>query len=239
MKRQGFFYLLLIIFYLPVSAQNKTYYVSVSGNDANNGLTISTAWQTLTPINNLNLEPGDRILLEGGQIFSGSLQLDGNDMGTKENPIIITSYGNSKSTIYALNSRAIYALNAGGIRISNLILRGDGSDHDGIGFLINQTNADIDYVSIDSVEVLNFGGRGLLIGAYDTDKGFNHVKIAYSSFHDNNIAGLETFGALPLFSNTDFTISYCKFYNNTGKTTSTSITGNGAVISGVDGGVVE
>lgn len=238
MKRQNLFYL-LFIFCLSVSAQDKTYYVSVSGNDANNGLTISTAWRTLTPINNLNLEPGDHILLEGGQTFSGSLQMDANDMGTPDHPIIITSYGNSKATIYALDNSAIYALNAGGIHISNLILEGDGSDYDGIRFLINQTNADIDHILIDSVEVLNFGGRGLLIGAYDTEKGFNHVKVTHSSFHDNDIAGLETFGALPLFSNTDFTISYCKFYNNTGKTTSTSITGNGAVIAGVEGGVVE
>jgi hypothetical protein len=238
MKRQSLSCISLL-FCLIAYAQNKTYYISFSGNDRNDGLTIANAWQTLVPINNLDLEPGDQILFEGGETFTGTLQLDANDVGTPANPIKMSSYGNNKATIYAAGTTGIYAFNTGGIHISDLILKGDGSDHDGIDFLINQTTTDIDYIFIDSVEVFNFGGRGLLIGAFDTDKGFNHVKVKHSSFHDNNIAGLETFGAWALFSNTDFTIAYCKFYNNTGKATSTAITGNGVVLSGIDGGVIE
>lgn len=238
MKKHWLFVILLLSCF-RILAQNKTYYISPSGNDANNGLTITTAWQTLAPVNNLDLEPGDRVLLEGGQTLTGSVQLDANDLGTPNNPIIISSYGNGRATLYSVNSSGIFAFNTGGIRIANLVVKGDGSNYDGIDFLLNQTNADIDYISIDSVEVFNFGGRGLLIGAYDTDKGFNHVTVEHSSFHDNGVAGLETFGALPLFSNTDFRIAYCKFYNNRGQITSTAITGNGAVISGVDGGIIE
>lgn len=238
MKRQSIFCALLL-FCLRICAQDKTYYISSSGSDTNSGLAATSPWQTLDAVNNLNLKSGDSILLEGGQIFTGSLQLDANDMGTAANPIVISSYGNSKATIYSINNTAIFGFNTGGIRISNLILKGDGSNYDGIGFLLNQTSSDIDYIFIDSVEVFNFGGRGLLIGVYDTDKGFNHIRVLHSSFHDNSIAGLETFGAYPLFSSTDVRISYCKFYNNTGKITSTSITGNGVVLSGIDGGVIE
>jgi hypothetical protein len=238
MIRQSFFCIFLFIGKISF-AQNTTYFISPTGNDANNGLNIASAWQTLSPVNNLDLEPGDRILLEGGQNFTGFLLLDANDYGTPVNPITISSYGNSKAILNTVNHSAVYAINTGGIRISNIIFKGDGTDHNGIAFMINQTTADIENISIDSVDVSDFGGRGLLIGAYSTDKGFNHVNIQHSNFHDNLVSGAEVFGTYPLFSNTDFEIAYCKFYNNNGKINSTSITGNGVVVSGVDGGIIE
>lgn len=230
---------LLLIFCLRVTAQNKTYYISAAGNDANNGLTTATAWQTLSNINNLNLKAGDKILLEGGQVFTGSIQLDAADSGSAVNPITVTSYGSGQATISAVNSAAIYVSNTGGLNINHLILKGDGSDHDGIDVYLNQTAAGIEHIYVDSVEVFGFGRRGFLLGAYNTDKGINHVNVQHSSFHDNGIAGLETFGAWPSISNSDITVRYCKFYNNLGQLNSTATTGTGIVVSGFDGGVIE
>lgn len=231
---------ILLLFCLTTLAQNKTYYISHNGNDSNDGLSIASSWLTLSKANAINFKAGDRILLEGSQIFTGSIQLDASDAGTAVNPVVISSYGTGQATISAINVTGIYISNASGIHISNLIIKGDGSDHDGIGVFVNQTTTDIDFLAIDSIEVFGFGGRGCLIGAYNTDKGINHFTIRHSSFHDNMIAGLETFGDWPSFSNTDFTISYCKFYNNYGNLTPTSkATGSGLVISGVDGGLVE
>lgn len=239
MKKQSII-CILFHFCLCATAQNKTYYISHIGNDANDGLSIASAWFSFSHINNIDLQPGDKILLEGSQNFTGVIQLDANDAGTATNPITISSYGIGPATINAINSAAIYASNAGGIHINNLILKGDGSDHDGIDLFVNQTTADINFISIDSIEVFGFGKRGCLIGAYSTDKGINHCTIRYSSFHDNIVAGLETFGDWPSLSNTDFTISYCKFYNNYGDLTPTSkATGSGLVVSGVDSGLVE
>lgn len=230
----------LLLFCLSATAQNKTYYISHTGNDANDGLSMASSWLTFSNVNNINLEPGDKILLEGGQEFTGSIQLDASDAGTATNPVTINSFGIGKATINAINAAGIYISNAGCIDISNLVIKGDGSAHDGIDLFINQTTADIDFISIDSIEVFGFGKRGCLIGAYNTDKGINHLTVRHSSFHDNVIAGLETFGEWPSFSNTDFTISYCKFYNNYGDLTPTSkATGSGLVVSGVDSGLVE
>jgi hypothetical protein len=230
---------ILLLFCISAKAQNKTYYISAAGNDANDGLSTVTAWQTLSPVNNLNLKPGDKVLLQGGQLFAGFLELNESDVGTATNPVIISSYGGGKAIINPSAHSAISVSNTGGLRISNIILHGDGSNYDGIKVLINQTNADLDFIQLDSMEVTGFGGRGCLIGAYSTDKGFNMVTVEHSSFHDNNVAGLETFGAWPAFSHTDFTIRYCKFYNNTGNFSTSVNTGNGMVISGVDGALVE
>jgi hypothetical protein len=238
MRKLTFLFAVLLL-YVCAASQSKTYYISPSGNDANNGLSIATAWRTPSNINVLDLEPGDKILFEGGQSFTGNIQLDANDLGTAINPITISVYGSGKATINVFNAAGIYASNSGGVLIKNLVLKGDGTDHDGIDFMLSQTSADIEHIYIDSVEVSGFGGRGCLIGAYSTDKGFSDVNVQHSSFHNNTIAGFESFGEWPSFSNTGLYVGYCKFYNNPGKLTSTVNTGNGIVISGFDGGVIE
>ena len=239
MKKQSIIWILLLLCF-PAIAQNKTYYIGHTGNDANDGLSITSAWFSLSRVNNINFKPGDQILLEGGQSFTGSILIDSNDSATSAQPVIISSYGDGPATINAMDTEAIYLSNTGGVRISNLILKGNGSSHDGIDIFINQTNAAIESISIDSLEVFGFGNRGCLIGSYSTDKGINNLTVEHSSFHDNGITGLETFGNWPSFSNKNFTISYCKFYNNYGQLTPTSkATGSGLIVSGVDGGLVE
>ena len=238
MKTQILF-CLLFFYSIGATSQKKTYYISSHGNDLNNGLGITSAWKTLSPVNNLNLEPGDQVLLEGGQNFTGTIELNADDLGTATSPIVISSYGNGMATINVVNTAGIQGINSGGLTISRLILKGNGSDHNGIGFFINQTQSDINHIFIDSIEVSGFGGRGFLVGAYNTDRGFNHVTVEHSSFHDNGIAGFESFGAWPAFSHKNFNIRFCKFYNNAGVLTSTKTTGTGLVISGVNGGVIE
>ena len=46
------------------------YFVSsINGNDSNDGKTSETAFLTLDRINSLELNPGDKILLEMGSVF--------------------------------------------------------------------------------------------------------------------------------------------------------------------------
>jgi hypothetical protein len=47
-----------------------TYYISPSGNDGWNGLTPASAFQTMSRINALDLNAGDRVLFEGGKTFT-------------------------------------------------------------------------------------------------------------------------------------------------------------------------
>jgi len=62
------------IFYLLISAtlasaQNKTYFVSPSGNDTADGLSVKTTWKSIDKVNNSIFQPGDRVRFEGGQPF--------------------------------------------------------------------------------------------------------------------------------------------------------------------------
>src|ERR1051326_3385016 len=47
-----------------------SYYFSPNGNDNADGHSPATAWKSITKINFLDLDPGDKVLFEGGQTFS-------------------------------------------------------------------------------------------------------------------------------------------------------------------------
>src|SRR3954463_12928290 len=50
-----------------------TYYVSASGNDNAEGTTIATAWKSIARVNQADLNPGDKVLFEGGHTFSAGI----------------------------------------------------------------------------------------------------------------------------------------------------------------------
>ena len=82
-----------------------TYFVSSTGDDANNGVTPNTAWKTLSKANEALktqsngglLQPGDRLLFEKNAVFEGQLLVLCS--GTEENPIEIGSYGTGELPI--------------------------------------------------------------------------------------------------------------------------------------------
>ena len=68
------------------------YYIdSIGGSDANNGLSASTAWASLSKVNSAVFQPGDSILLKRGCVFTGDAALHGS--GTHERPITVDAYG--------------------------------------------------------------------------------------------------------------------------------------------------
>ena len=69
----------------------KTYYVSNSGNDSNNGITAATAWQSLAIVNATTFNAGDQILLKKDDVFYGSLIIK--NSGASGNPITLGTYG--------------------------------------------------------------------------------------------------------------------------------------------------
>ena len=69
-----------------------TYYVSSStGNDNNDGLSEAKAFATITKVNALNLQPGDRVLLKCGDVWRAE-QLVLSKSGTEPAPIVFSSY---------------------------------------------------------------------------------------------------------------------------------------------------
>lgn len=78
-------------------AQNKTYYVSSSGNDNSDGLSPSTPWKSIEKVNSRTFLPGDKILFKGGDVWHGQLFPQGS--GNDGNPITLSSYGVGRPVI--------------------------------------------------------------------------------------------------------------------------------------------
>ena len=85
--------LIIIFLVLNTIASATDYYISSSGNDANNGLSSSTPWKTIAKVNSAfsTFLPGDRILFKRGDTFSGTITITRS--GSPGNPIIISAYG--------------------------------------------------------------------------------------------------------------------------------------------------
>lgn len=82
----------IILFLLLQTTYATNYYVSNSGDDANNGNSRGTSWRTLNKVNSASFRAGDSILFKRGDTFYGSLRLKAS--GTVSNPIIFGAYGN-------------------------------------------------------------------------------------------------------------------------------------------------
>jgi uncharacterized delta-60 repeat protein len=76
------------------SAFAADYYLSNQGNDYNNdGLSDSTAWQTIDKVNNSSFQPGDTIHFRCGDTWQEQLNVPSS--GTTGNPITFTYYGDN------------------------------------------------------------------------------------------------------------------------------------------------
>src|SRR4051812_37613710 len=107
-------------------AHAATYYVSARGNDTAAGTSSAAAWQTLHKVNGVRLQPGDSVLLEGGQTFAGPLVPWG--AGAPGAPVTIGSYGTGRATISSQTNNIVFLHNANYVTIQNLRLTADGAD---------------------------------------------------------------------------------------------------------------
>ena len=219
-----------------------TYYLSPSGDDANSGLSISSAWKTIQKLNTINLLPDDSVLFEGGSSFTGNIYLDVNDAGTPMQPVFIGSYGNGRATIFGGNSIGILAYNCAGLHISNLQITGGGATTDttsGIGFYMD-AQADLSFIQIDSCDISGFGDYGIELAAVNTNFGYVDVNVNYVNSFSNGNGGMISYGFHDVINNKNFHIAHCSFHDNKGRADVTNIhTGNGIVLSGVENAVIE
>jgi len=75
-----------------VIAVGTTYYVDADGgHDDADGLGPGTAWRSLDRVNETTFAPGDRVLLQSGDSWTGRLWPKGS--GTSDSPITVGSYG--------------------------------------------------------------------------------------------------------------------------------------------------
>lgn len=91
MKVSVFFFLIILLFYIPLSAQSKRYFVATAGDDRNDGLSSNTPWKSLHKVSSTTFLPGDTISFKRGDEWRGQLWPKGD--GTRKDKISVNSYG--------------------------------------------------------------------------------------------------------------------------------------------------
>lgn len=131
---------MLLCLYPPITGEasveetNGTvyYFSSTDGNDANDGLSPETPFQSLKKAEELSLKAGDALLLKRGDIWYGKVTLEVSK-GSKEQPIVISAYGDEKAERPSLRYYTGYVRedvtenvltlrNANGVEISDLMV---------------------------------------------------------------------------------------------------------------------
>ncbi len=231
---------------LPANAA--TYYLSPTGSDTNSGTTQQLAWRSIDQLNRTTFKPGDRILLQGGATFNGTLQFDARDQGNATQPIVISSYGVGRATISGGANSGISVYNSSGYRIENLKLQGSPSSNKRAAGIVFYTDlaggVKLDYIRITDVEAAGFESAGISIGSWHPSKsGFRDVQVVRANVHDNRDVGLIVYGYFDAnatgYSHQNVYIAYSKAYNNFGVPNQEKNSGSGIVVSDTNTATIE
>ncbi len=252
MKKFG---MVLSTIILRTSLQSAVFYVdALSGDDTNNGTSPASAWQSIEKVNGLAFSPGDQILFQGGQTFSGNLYLDDSRKGTVLDPVVIGSYGTGRAELQAGNGHGILAYNAGGVVIRDLRITGSGiGQNEGSGiFFYTDLPGRLPVIRVERVEVSGFArndnapnagnaGQGLYVSGWRGDNqavGFDGIEVIDSVFHGNEMGGMFTWAHRPQ-GHRNLLVRGSVFHSNPGKLNHANPSGSGLIVSGVDTALVE
>ena len=212
------------------------FYISSDGDDNNSGTSENKAWSSIDRVNNHDLSPGDNILFRGGDEFEGTLILTGEDGGSEELRVTISSYGEERAVINGKDKEALKADSCLYLTIENLIIIGQGrkSGNTTDGLLVTKCHS----VLINKLEVHGFQKSGVHVRQCD-DASITHV-YAY----ENGFAGIHVTGTTKHdpenYDNKNLYIAYCVAENNPGDPTAlTNHSGNGILANSVKGGLIE
>ncbi|MEO5990188.1 MAG: right-handed parallel beta-helix repeat-containing protein, partial [Ferruginibacter sp.] len=156
-----YFFLAFLLFASNAHATN--YYLSNSGNDANNGTDPSSAWKSLAKLNSFkNLKPGDSVLFKKGDSFYGSITVT--NSGSAGNPIVYSAYGTGAKPLITCFTTVNKWTNMG-------------------GNIWESTNV-VSTLSTCNIVVMN--GATTAMGRYPNKDATNKGFLIYTSHSDNN-----------------------------------------------------
>lgn len=231
-------------------AQAVSYYVSLAGNDTNAGTSTAAPWKTISKVNTVDFNPGDKVFFRGGDTFAGSLYLDPTDAGTAASPVTLDSYGIGRAKISAGTDAGILVYNAAGISIKNLNFESPdrvANTMAGIYFYMDLPGGvKLNYINIDRVDTSGFNYGGIVIeGDHISMSGYSDVSITNVKAFNNVYYGILVSGyynttvGLTVYANTNVYIGNCRTYDNPGINGFSNHSGSGILLSQVDGGTIE
>jgi hypothetical protein len=95
------FLFLVLLLLLPIQALGTAYYVSTSGDDANNGTTSAAPWKSIFKLNRTSFAPGDFILFKRGDVWIGAdaAPIIPATSGSAGSPITWGAYGTGSNPV--------------------------------------------------------------------------------------------------------------------------------------------
>jgi hypothetical protein len=200
------------------------------------------SWRSINRVNRARLAAGDIVLFEGGASFAGGIQIGSRTQGTATQPVIFSSYGSGRAVINSGNGTGFYAHNSGGIEVRNLEFVGAGrltNTSSGVAFYLDSANVHLQHLVFDNVSVQGYRGIGISIGSWNGTSGYNQVRVTHCTMSANGEVGLASY-AEALAAHHNWYVGYCQAFDNAGRAdVTTTNTGNGIVLSGIDGALVE
>ncbi|MEP6673679.1 MAG: right-handed parallel beta-helix repeat-containing protein [Ferruginibacter sp.] len=164
----------------------KTYYIdALKGNDSNNGLSATTAWQTVSKVSRFSFKPGDIISFRAGQIFKGILNISSG--GKPGMPVTYTSYGSGVQPVIDGNgdSTAVYCYNKEYINLQNIAIcnfrQGEIKMNDlfnGI-YIVNEDAAVLHHFHFDHIRVFNVNSSIIAKDEGKTDQSRFHGGVQF------------------------------------------------------------
>ncbi|HET8581077.1 MAG TPA: peptidoglycan-binding protein [Candidatus Paceibacterota bacterium] len=234
-----------------------TYYVSPTGSDSNAGTSPSSPWKTVSKVNSGFYLPGDSILFEGGQTFTGCLAFTSSNVtGTSSSsPLTIGSYGTGSFTLDANCTGTgdvadIDLDGVSGVTITDGILRGNsGGASDGIWVHAPNSSTNVSDIRIENMDIGGFypdaghtsisGSAEVFITGYPGGR-FENIYVGHSTLHGVDGATSDDLNGIYGFGNGknihDVTYEYNTIYDIGARASSIA---SGIVANGVDGGLLQ
>jgi hypothetical protein len=190
----------------------------------------------------VRFQPGDRVLLEGGQTFKGFIWLQAAASGSAAKPIVFGSYGRGRATVSSGTGFGFYAFNTGCVEVRDLVFKGTdrlSNTAAGVIFYTDVPDSHLRHLVLHNLEVSGYRKAGISIGSWKGGSGYDDVRITNCRSYANGEAGLASY-AEALAAHHNWYIARCRTFDNAGRAdVPDRPTGSGIVLSGVDGAVVE
>lgn len=114
-----------ILAFAAENSKNYYYIDSINGDDNNSGTDIRNPVKTLGGIKELDIKPGTRFLFRNGGVYECASTLSCS--GTKENPIVISSYGEGERAILKTDEKTevLRLFDCSYVTVSNLHIKAE------------------------------------------------------------------------------------------------------------------